>query len=167
MTWVRPCLLVSPQTAGASGSAGVLRQGVLDGPAGRPLAGGGYLPAATANHVPRLVRTPGGWSHPETRPGFNLPAAGRGRASGARNAGRAVLRVVGCARAFETDARLRSVCFTSVGWKSAPAGEARSRENRRPSGLTERVRRDPRPCRGWSGGRWLWLEGGRGCRVKS
>jgi len=107
---------------------GALRQGVLDGPAGRAPAGGGYSPAARANHVPRpfergedgAVRRRGEGSI------CRLPA--EGAPPGARNAGRAVLRVVGCAGAFETDARPRSARFMGAGGKSAQARGSRSEE---------------------------------------
>jgi len=139
MAWVRPCPLVSPQTAGPSGSAGgaptrrprrvarltPCRKRVLTGREGKPRTQprsneGRMEPSGDGVGVQsagcrRKARRPG----PETRGG---PSS--------------VWR--GCAGASETDARPRSARFMGAGGKSAQARGSRSEEAERPGRLPGR-----------------------------
>lgn len=151
MAWVRPCPLVSPQTAGPSGSAGgaptrcprrvarpiPCRKRILTGREGKP-----RTPA---------VRTRVGWRRPETGPGFNLPAAGGRRAARGpkRGAGRPPC---GGVRGSVRDGRPSAVCAlhgcrweVGTGTRLAIGRSRTTGQDARPVGTP-----DPQPYRGRS-----------------
>ncbi|GIX50414.1 MAG: hypothetical protein KatS3mg132_608 [Limisphaera sp.] len=147
---------------------GALRQGVLDGSPGRPLVGSGQSPAARANHVPRPVRTRGGWSRPETGPEFNLPAAGGRRAARGlkRGAGRPPC---GGGRGSVRDGRPPAVCaLHGCRWKVG-TGTRLAIGRSRTTGQVSRPGDAGSPAVSWTVAEAmrLWLEGDGACRVKS